>query len=221
MSRARDWTHPVTGRVYWFDAYGEATVEQIEVLAEMEGVEVDDLLDERLSTRAVLYRLNHNSGLIPHEIIAQKRGGPGKYKYKAPVCRFHPDPTECEGVITKHHFVPRWLMLELRDYVDYAPRSYCTIPACVGIHRFLHKREGGASKSVASALTDDEKNLAEHLIRSLKAERPSLYNLIAQGDRTSYEWQLIHDYETGRFRVSRFRRVLRRIIWFLARNSGG
>ena len=61
----------------WFDAYDdEATVEQLEVLAEMEDVEIDDLLDERLSTKAVLYRLNHNSGLIPHEIIAAKRAVP-------------------------------------------------------------------------------------------------------------------------------------------------
>ncbi len=72
MSRARDWIHPITGEVYWFDAYdSEATVEQLEVLAEMEDAEIDDLLDERLSTRAVLYRLNDASDLIPHDVIAR------------------------------------------------------------------------------------------------------------------------------------------------------
>src|ERR1017187_9201071 len=174
MSRARDWTHPDTGRVFWFDAYdNEATVEQIELLAEMEAVDIDDLLDERLSTKGVLYRLNENSKLIPHDVIARKRARAGAQN-KPQTCRFHEDPTECEGLITKHHFVPKWLMLELPDYEKYAPRSRSTVPACVGIHRFLHRREGGASKSIVPVLTDGEKNLADRMIRSLKDERPAL-----------------------------------------------
>lgn len=204
MSRARDWTHPITGEVFWFDAYdSEATVEQLEVLAEMEDAEIDDLLDERLSTRAVLYRLNHNSGLIPHEIIERKKARVLSTQ-RPLICRYHGEEGECEGAITRHHFVPRWLMLELPEYIEYAPRSYCTIPACVGWHRFLHLRQQNGhkgSKSIAPYLTDDEKRLVHEMIATLRQERPKLYSLIAGGDRTSYEWQLIHDWRRGLFDV--------------------
>lgn len=201
MSRARDWVHPVTGRIFWFDAYdSEATVGQLEVLAEMEDADIDDLLDERLSTRAVLYRLNDASDLIPHEIIEQKRAR-ALSTQRVLVCRFHKDPEDCEGAITRHHFVPRWLMLELSDYIDYAPRTYCTIPACVGWHRFLHLRNNGGSKSIAPYLTDAEKEIANHLIASLRQERPKVYALLAEGDKTSYEWQLVHDWRRGLFDV--------------------
>lgn len=199
MSRARDWTDIRTGKVFWFDAYhASATVEQLEVLAEVEGADIDDLLDERLSTRAVLYRLNHNSGLIPHEIIEAK-----KVRVQAPqrllVCRFHDDPEDCEGAITRHHFVPRWLMLELPDYINYAPRSYCTIPACVSSHRELHMRDSTGNKSIVPYLNEAERDLADHLIESLKEERPALFDLIAHGDSTSYEYTLIHDWQEGKF----------------------
>jgi hypothetical protein len=33
----------------------------------------------------------------------------------------------------------------------------------------------------------------------LKEERPVLFDLIAHGDKTSYEWQLIHDWQEGTF----------------------
>lgn len=203
MSRARDWTHPITGEVFWFDAYdNEATVEQLEVLAEMEDADIDDLLDERLSTRAVLYRLNHSSGLIPHAIIEEKRAR-AQSTQRVLVCRFHEGEDECEGRITRHHFVPRWLMLELPDYIDYAPRSFCTIPACVGWHRFLHRREpnGGGSKSIAPYLNEEEKRLAHQMIATLRQERPKVYALIAAGDRSSYEWQLVQDWRRGLFDI--------------------
>lgn len=199
MSRARDWTHPITGEVIWFDAYdSQATVDQIELLAEMEGADIDDLLDERLSTRAVLYRLNHNSGLIPHEIIEAKKARVQATQQPL-VCRYHEDPEECEGIITRHHFVPRWLMLELPDYLNYAPRSYCTIPACAGWHRSLHLRDGNSNKSIVPYLTEAERDIADHLIESLKEVRPVVFDLIAHGDRNSYEWQLIHDWQEGEF----------------------
>jgi hypothetical protein len=197
MSRARDWTHPVTGEVFWFDAYETATVKQLEVLAEMESAEIDDLLDERLSTRAVLWRLNHNSGLIPHKIIEQKKAR-ALATQRPLVCRYHDNPADCEGSITRHHFVPRWLMLELPDYINYAPRSYCTIPACVGWHRSLHLRDEG-SKSIAPYLTEAEKDIVDHLIESLKEVRPVLFDLILGGDLRSYEYTLLHDWQEGFF----------------------
>jgi hypothetical protein len=198
MSRARDWTHPVTGEVFWFDAYDAATVKQLEVLAEMENADIDDLLDERLSARTVLWRLNHNSGLIPHEIIEQRKARVLNQQ-RPLICRYHDDSTNCEGAITRHHFVPRWLMLELPDYINYAPRSYCTIPACVGWHRTLHLRDGQTNKSIAPYLTEAECNIADHLIESLKDVRPVLFDLIAHGDDTSYEYTLINDWLEGRF----------------------
>lgn len=212
MSRARDWTHPITGEVFWFDSYDTATVKQIEVLAEMEDVDIDDLLDERLSTRAVLYRLNHNSGLIPHEIIEQRRARVLRMQQPL-VCRYHDDPDDCEGSITRHHFVPRWLMLELPDYINYAPRVYCTIPACVGWHRALHIRDGN-DKSIVPYLTEAECDITDHLIESLKEVRPVLFDLIAHGDNTSYEWQLIHDWQEGKFARGQQDDLV------LARNSG-
>jgi len=202
MSRARDWTHPITGRLYWFDAYeNEATVKQLEALAEMEDADIDDLLDERLSTRAVLYRLNDASDLIPHEIIEQKRAR-ALSTQRVLECRYHGEDGECEGAITRHHFVPRWLMLELPDYIDYAPRTYCTIPACVGWHRFLHLRTPDVkSKSIAPYLTDAEKGITHEMIATLRQERPKVYSLLAGGDRNSYEWQLIQDWRRGLFDV--------------------
>lgn len=198
MSRARDWIHPTTGVCVWFDAYEpEATVEQLELLAQMEDADIDDLLDERLSTRAVLYRLNHNSGLIPHEIIEQKKAR-SLITQQPLVCRYHDNPDVCEGTITRHHFVPRWLMLELPEYVRYAPRSYCTIPACIGWHRSLHRRNGN-DKSIAPYLTDGEKDIADHLIEGLKETRPVLFDLIVGGDSSSYEARLLQDWQKGLF----------------------
>lgn len=216
MSRARDWTHPLTGEVLWFDAYdSQATVEQLEVLAEMEDIDIDDLLDARLSTRAVLYRLNHSSGLIPLDIIEAKKARLLKSQ-KPLICRRHENPADCEGRITRHHFVPRWLMLELPDYINYAPRSYCTIPGCVGWHRFLHLRDGDSSKSIVPYLTEAERDIADHLIESLKEVRPVLFNLIAEGDNDSYESQLIHDWQEGKFSHK-----ARQDDLVLARNSRG
>ncbi len=201
LSRARDWVHPITNVTYWFDAYdSEATVEQLEVLADMEDAEIDDLLDERLSTRAVLYRLNHNSGLIPHEIIEQKRARVQSAQ-RPLVCRYHDDPDDCKGAITRHHFVPRWLMLELPDYINYAPRAYCTIPACVSSHRELHMRDGISDKSIVDRLTIDERRLADRMLSELKEARPVLFDLLLAGDpKYSYESQLILDFARGRFR---------------------
>jgi len=199
MSRARDWTHSATGEVFWFDSYdSEATIGQLELLAEVEDADIDDLLDERLSVRAILYRLNDNSGLIPQEIIEQKRAR-AQSMQKPLVCRYHVNPEDCTGRITRHHFVPRWLMLELPAYVSYAPRSYCTIPACVSWHRSLHMRDGKSNKSIAPYLTDAECDIVDHLIESLKDVRPVLFNLLAKGSQASYEYTLVNDWLDGKF----------------------
>jgi hypothetical protein len=202
MSRARDWTHPVTGVVHWFDSYdAEATVGQLELVADMEDIEIDDLLEERLSTRAVLYRLNVAVDAIPSSVVEVKRKRASLHVEA--VCRICPYyGWNCEGRITRHHFVPRWLMLELENYVRYSPRAFCTIPICVGRHRDLHRRSGGfhlANKSIVPYLTESEKHLAGHLIESLKDERPRLYDLIAGGDQNSYEYTLLRDWQLSQF----------------------
>lgn len=202
MSRARDWTHPLTGETHWFDAHALATAKQLELLADVEGLEMDDLLEEGLSARAVLYRLNIHSNLIPAEVLERKRQRQAIPRYWEQPCRIcTPNNWECEGRITRHHFVPRWLMLTLKDYEDYAPRTRCTIPVCVGRHRDLHlRRRVKQSKSIAPFLTDSEKAFAEKLIVKLKKERPAIYDLIASGTESSYEYTLVRDYQLGLFR---------------------
>lgn len=200
MSRARDWTSPITGETIWFDVHeSQATLEQIEILAEIEDADIDDLLDERLSTRAVLYRLNHSSGLIPYEII-RKRKARAFVSQEPLACRYHQNSEDCEGRVTRHHFVPRWLMLELPDYITYAPRSYCTIPACAGWHRSLHLRDASINKSIVPYLTNAERDMTDHLIEGLKKVRPVLFDLILAGDTSrSYETQLLQDWKDGKF----------------------
>ena len=213
MSRARDWTHPKTGEVYWFDVDGApATDAQLELLAEIEDLEVDEILDANLTQRGIVDRLNKASGLIPQEGLERARRREERQRtYIAPTCAIcSVEGWGCHGRMTRHHFVPKWIMLELSNYAEYAPRNKCTVWACMGIHRSLHMRSEGGSKSIAPYLNDRQKAVAEKLLSTLKRERPSLYNLIAAGDRTSYEYQLVRDYQLGRFHLGFFRRVAQR-----------
>lgn len=201
MSRARDWTDPTTGERHWFDAHGIPSVRELEVLADAEGLDIDDVLDAQLSSKEVLFRLNKLADRIPEEGLnrikrRQEQGEPQ-------ICAICPvEGWGCQGRLTKHHFVPKWVMLELPNYEAYAPRSLCTIPVCLGAHKFLHKRYGnGGSKSIAKYLGDTEKALAHQLIAELRQERPKIYALLAGGDKSSYEWQLIHDWRRGLFDV--------------------
>ncbi len=201
MSRARSWTHPDTGEEYWFDVHDSQALEwQLELLSDVLEEELDDLLDSQISQSEAIFRLNEWSELIPPEGLRKKRPKPPR---EPAVCRICPgEGWICEGRVDKHHFVPKWIMLELEEYEKYAPRPKCTIQTCLHIHKFLHKRHGnGQSKSIAKYLTDEEKAMAHHLIAALRQERPHIYALIAEGDKTSYEWQLIHDWRRGMFDV--------------------
>jgi len=195
MSRARDWTHPETGQLHWFDVHSMATDGQLELLADVEGLDIDDLIDSNLSSREVLYRLNQFSNLIPSEVLERKRAR-RELSRIVPVCRLKGD--DCEGRMTRHHFIPRWAMLALENYGRYSPRSYCTIPLCMHHHRYFHIRDD-QDKSIASLLSDEERKLAGHLLRSLKRERPAIYELMAGGEGT-YEYQLVRDFQLGHFR---------------------
>jgi len=203
MSRARDWTHPQTHQVHWFDVHGQATISELELLAEIEDIDLDDLLDANLSSREVLFRLNKYSDLIPEAGLKQDKRRRERGPQEPPVCTIcSVEGWQCQGRMTRHHFVPKWIMLELNEYERYAPRSVCTIWVCAGAHRFLHVRGDGASKSIVKYLGDEEKKMAHKLISLFREERPRIYALIAGGDKTSYEWQLIHDWRRGSFDVN-------------------
>lgn len=201
MSRARDWQNPVTGSVHWFDAHGIPSVRELEVLADAEGLDIDDVLDAQLSSKEVLFRLNKLTDKIPEAGLnrvkrRQEQGEPAV----CAICSI--EGWECEGRLTKHHFVPRWIMLELSEYEVYAPRNICTTPICLGAHKFLHKRYGnGGTKSIAKYLDDTQKALVHELVTMLRQERPKIYALLAHGDTSSYEGQLIRDFRRGLFDV--------------------
>lgn len=202
MSRARPWTDSQTGETHWFDYRSPvAKPEQLELLAEIEDLDLDDLLDEGLSQRQVLFRLHAGSNLIPERVL-ERRKERAKRAQEEPVCRICSlHGWECEGKITRHHFVPRWLMRELDTYQQYAAKSRCTIPVCVGRHRDLHYRESGIDKSIVPYLNAAEKKLVVELLSELKDKRPSIFELIAGGNTASYEYQLVRDFKRGGFEL--------------------
>jgi hypothetical protein len=198
MSRARPFEHE--GEIYWFDQKARATAEQLELLADYEGVDLDDLLDEGLMQKQVIYRLRQaqSPGLIPEHVIAQRRERELTHG-ALPACRICSlNGWQCEGRTTRHHFVPRWLMLELDNYNAYSARSICTIPICVGRHRDLHLRDD-APKSIVPYLRDHERKFAQRMLDDLRDQRPKIFDLMAGGDQKSYEYQLIRDYQQGLF----------------------
>lgn len=198
MSRARPFEH--NGTVVWFDQKSRATAQQLEMLADVEGLEIDDLLDEGLSQKQVLWRLRtaQNDHLVPEHVLERRRARQALQgaQVACRVCSLH--GWECEGSITRHHFVPRWLMLELENYQSYAARSVCTIPVCVGRHRDFHIRDD-APKSALPYLRPHERRFAHKLLEELKAQHPAIFDLIIAGDASSYEYQLMRDYTQGLF----------------------
>lgn len=205
MSRARPWVDPLTGEEIWFDQKSPASVRNLELLADYEGVELDDLLDEGLSAKQALFRIRQiaDPTLIPQHVLERRRERLAMAG-KSPACRICAlNGWECEGSITRHHFVPRWLMLMLENYQAYAARSVCTIPICVGRHRDLHYRSpdgGDGPKSIVPYLRDHEREFAQKLMDELREQIPhERWDLLTGGDGDSYEGQLVHDYLAGAF----------------------
>jgi hypothetical protein len=200
MSRAR----PVGG--LWFDrqkANEKATVEQLELLSATENVSLDDLLDEGLRQGEIIERLRAALGetLVPQEVLERRRIAKENAK-RQPACRICSSfGWDCEGSITRHHFIPRWMMLNLENYQSYAARAKCTIPICIGRHRDLHLRgDTDTPKSMAQFLTDDERKFAQKLLDELREQHPAIFDLVAGGDESTYESVLIRDYISGAFR---------------------
>lgn len=183
-----------------------ATAEQLELLADWEGVDLDDLLDEGMAQKQVLFRLREvaTPGVIPEHVLERRRERAliGRMSPACRVCTLKEweegGVVECEGRITRHHFVPRWLMLELENYQAYASRSVCTIPVCVGRHRDLHMRND-IDKSIVPYLRSHERRFAQRLLDELDEQHPQIVKLMAAGDFHSYEYQLIRDWEQGSF----------------------
>lgn len=199
MSRAKKYNY--NGGHVWFDYKSVATVEQLELLSDLTGESIDDVLDAGLSQKEVARRLFAMDGLIPEYVLENRRKRIEAMKH-APACRWcesYGGP--CEGSITRHHYVPRWLMLLLENYSAYAPRTFCTIPICLGRHRDLHLR-GGSPKSIADLLADHERRFAQKMLDELRDQRPRVYDLIGAGDENSYEAQLVRDHQTGAFRTA-------------------
>jgi hypothetical protein len=203
MSRARQ-----IGGI-WFDGNrkGEkATAQQLELLAAAENVQLDDLLDGEPRQGEVATRLREalGEGMVPPEVLERRRAAKEEAANQ-PACRICSAlGTECEGSITRHHFVNRWIMLMLENYASYAPRRVCTIPICVGRHRDLHLRgDTDTPKSIAQFMQPHERAFAQKMLDEFKEQRPHVYDLLAGGDEASYEYQLIRDHQRGLFRSSR------------------
>lgn len=208
MSRARSINH--NGEEFWFDTSingAPAKPTQLELLAAVENIDLDDLLDEGLNQGAVIerLRLGLNQGaepgfVIPAEIVERHRARREAAQTQR-VCRAHPNNEQCEGRITRHHFVTKWLMKELENYQSYARRDRCTIPLCVGFHRDLHMRQAD-NKSIIEYLTDEERHFAHKMLSELEEQHPKIIGLARAGDpEVSYEARLVRDYDEGKFAV--------------------
>lgn len=203
MSRARK----IGG--LWFDrheANHKAKAEQLELLAAAENIPLDDLLDEGLRQQDVVVRLRTalGEGVIPQEVLERRRLAKELAKQQ-PECRICSQlGWTCDGSITRHHFIPRWMMLLLDNYAAYAARSRCCIPVCVGRHRDLHLRaDEETPKSIAQFLTVPERRFAQKLLDEIREQHPRVFDLIAGGDESTYEATLVRDYQHGLFSTSR------------------
>jgi hypothetical protein len=198
LSRARPIV--IDNETIWFDNKAKATAKQLELLSDLEGIPLDDLLDEGLGQRQVLMRLRiiQDSSVIPAEILERRRQRRLE-RGLAPRCRICAlNGLECEGIITRHHFVPRWLMLEMDNYQLYASRRQCTVPVCLGKHRDLHLGDD-SPKSIAKYLRREEQAYAQKMLDDLFDQHPKIMRLLAGGDYSRYEARLVRDYLKGRF----------------------
>lgn len=202
MSRARSINH--NGERHWFDTHANsmpAKTAHLELLAAVENIDIDDLLDEGLNQGAVIQRLREglDQGVIPAEVLERQRARREQAQSQR-VCRIHTEWASCEGRITRHHFIPKMLMRELENYEAYARRDRCTIPICMGFHRDLHMRNSDEDKSIVDYLTDDERQFAQKMLSELEEQHPKIIKLLRSGDPTvSYEARLIRDYDEGNF----------------------
>lgn len=192
MSRAR----PILGK--WFDVNKngiEATDEQLELLATVENVDLDELLDADLTQGEVIARLRLAIGDTVPESVIRRREALREERKTVPECRI------CgkKGDSTRHHFVNKWILKELATYSQkWADRSRNCIPLCIHCHREVHSRSLG-THSIVPYLTDKERQFAEEALTTLSEERPKILILLARGDSDVYETRLVRDWIEGKF----------------------
>jgi hypothetical protein len=186
----------------WFDTKGngeKAKASHLELLALVEDLDLDDLLDEHITQGQIIERLRDalDQNNIPEDVVTRREEWRESRKI-LPQCRM----CGAKDDSTKHHFVNRWILKELQDYAwKWADRNKNCIPLCVRCHRNLHLREGPA-KSIVPYLNDREKAFVEAAFEALTRERPHLVVLLARGDEEVYESQLVHDWLKKRFQPS-------------------
>lgn len=207
MSRARPIGQDEDGEpLLWIDRRLDgnvATPGQMELLAAACNLDLDDLFDERPTQREVVERLREAFGedRVP-AWVKEHRAQLRALRALEPPCRL------CGrvGDSTRHHFVNKWIMLELSNYKQVADRRLCTVPVCVDCHRWIHLRNDG-ERSIARQfgkawwviLTDEERRFTSLLIERLRRERPDIFALLEEGDRSVYEACLVQDWLAGEF----------------------
>lgn len=198
MSRARPIRLP-NGEERWFDTernHELASDRHLELLAAVEDIDIDELLDSVLTQGEVLLRLRKalGQGPIPIDVLERRRRAKERRQLQ-PECR----SCGAEGNSTRHHFVNKWILRELSDYSSkWAERQQNCINLCTTCHKRLHYREDD-NKSIVPLLTPEEKEFAENALHALSEERPKLLLLIARGDSSVYETQLVRDWIAGEF----------------------
>lgn len=191
----------INGEPIWFNtanSHKQATDKQLELLAIVENVDLEDLLESAITQAEVLTRLQKAFGtnVIPHEVLLKRQKWRNQ-RSTAPNCRI------CDkiGDSTRHHFVNKWILKELDQYESlWSNRSVNCIPVCIDCHRDLHARNGPAH-SIASKLTPAEKDFANRALTALSEQRPKLLILLGKGDNEVYESRLIKDWFEGLFEV--------------------
>lgn len=187
----------------WFDTAKngqKAKPQHLELLALVENIDIDDLLDEHIVQGTVIDRLRDALGQnnVPEEIIQRREEWRAERQLEQP-CRI----CEKKNDSTRHHFVNRWILKELVDYAwKWSPRTKNCIPICIECHRNLHERTGPA-KSIVPYLNEDEKAFAQAALEALGKERPSLFVLLVCGDDSVYESKLLKDFALGLFRPTK------------------
>jgi hypothetical protein len=204
LSRARPIELP-DGDKAWFDTSrnGEpleeaVSAETLDLLATIEHVDLDDLLDSALTQGEAIARIRKALGQerIPESII-ERRDQIRQERQRQPKCR----KCGAKGNSTKHHFVNKWILRELQGYAQFwADRQRNCIPLCVECHQNIHSRKNGPN-SVVDLLNDTEKQFVEEALQALSEQHPKLLLLIARGDDSVYESRLAKDWIEGRFKT--------------------